>query len=123
MNERRSNAIPIPANAASVTPLESVNTGPRRAKCGASYGLTPQRPVFTMFIVQQRILQEIARIGERPARSNQLRATDRHQVVIQQAVSLQFRPAADTMTHGKIDPSLSKSTRRLVVPIWISICG
>lgn len=33
-----------------------------------------------------------------------MRATDRHQVVIQQAVSLQFRPAADTMTHGKIDP-------------------
>ena len=33
-----------------------------------------------------------------------MRATDRHQIVIQQAVSLQFRPAADTMTHGKIDP-------------------
>ena len=57
-----------------------------------------------MLIVQQRILQQIARTGEGPARSNQLRTADRDKVVIQQAVSLQFRPAADTMTHGKIDP-------------------
>ncbi len=36
-------------------------------------------------------------------RSNQLRTTDRHQIVIQQTVSLQFRPAPDAMPHGKID--------------------
>ena len=86
MNERRSNAIPIPANAASVTPLESVNTGPRRAMRRQPHGLTPQRPVFTMFIVQQRILRRsLASVSVGAERS--AAGYRPHQVVIQQAVA------------------------------------
>ncbi len=106
MNERRSNAIPIPANAASVTPLESVNTGPRRAMCGAS-------PTASHHSAQSSrcsscssgyCSRSLASVSVRRG-AIQLRATDRHQVVIQQAVSPAVpAPAADTMTHGKIDP-------------------